>query len=344
MKANRLYTLTTAMAILLVGLGTAMGQATRPAATQTAQTTGKNLTAKVIAVTGRYVEYKLPGQAKFPVSPKQRLTVGQILPAGTEIRTGFASKAKVQLHTTALIEIQSGTRIAITELMRLPDREKTRINISRGTIVGGILEEKVRSDFQIVCPAAVLSREGTWAFRFSYDPATGNFDIALDTDGLVRVVQTATGRRRALYPGQHVNQAFKRWAKIAVFDRMVSLTDPFGATRIELLNYAQNSGGLAALDPTGSNIRMFLASRLAAIQTQVTAERRTRQLSRTLAQQRFTQQLLSRPRTGEPGQTTPQTTFSYRSGNFGTHISDKSTSSVWQNLINRQLANKSKRR
>lgn len=217
------------------------------AAPSTQPTSNTAVSARVLKVIGRVQHSPIDRDAW------QDTREGDVLSDGTRIRTGFKSAVQLQLHTAAVVQIQSATQVALTELARYENTEKTRIGLKYGKIRGGIIQEKIDSDFQIVCPAAVLTREGTWGFEMSYDPATENFYVGLDTDGLVRVLQTSTGRRMGILPGQYVTQSMQAWFKTAQFEDMVDLVDQFGTTTIEKLFYASNSGGLTAADPTGNS-------------------------------------------------------------------------------------------
>ena len=217
------------------------------AASSTQPTSNTAVSARVLKVIGRVQHSPIDHNAW------QDTREGDVLSDGTRIRTGFKSAVQLQLHTAAVVQIQSATQVALTELARYENTEKTRIGLKYGKIRGGIIQEKIDSDFQIVCPAAVLTREGTWGFEMSYDPATENFYVGLDTDGLVRVLQTSTGRRMGILPGQYVTQSMQAWFKTAQFEDMVDLVDQFGTTTIEKLFYASNSGGLTAADPTGNS-------------------------------------------------------------------------------------------
>jgi hypothetical protein len=202
--------------------------------------------AKVVKVVGR-VQHSPINETKW-VQTQQ----GDVLDEGMRVRTGFKSAVQLQLHTAALVQVQSATQIALVELARQGESEKTRIGLKYGKVRGGILREEVSSDFQIACPTAVLTREGTWGFEMSYDPATGNYLVGLDTDGLVRVLNTLTGKRVGIVPGQFVTQAMQEWFKTAEFERMVDLIDQYGVTHVEKIFYALNSGGRTAVDPTGT--------------------------------------------------------------------------------------------
>jgi hypothetical protein len=233
--------------IISIFVLTAAGMASVYAASSTQPTSRPAVNARVLKVIGRVQHSPIDRDVW------QETHEGDILSDGTRIRTGFKSAVQLQLHTAAVVQVQSATQVALTELAKYENTEKTRIGLKYGKIRGGIIQEKVNSDFQIVCPVAVLTREGTWGFEMSYDPATENFHVGLDTDGLVRVLQTSTGRRMGILPGQYVTQSMQAWFKTAQFENMVGLVDQFGTTSIEKVFYASNSGGLTAADPTGTS-------------------------------------------------------------------------------------------
>lgn len=287
-----------------------------------AATTTQPATGKVLKVIGK-VQHK-------PISEKKWTStkVNDTLSSGMEIRTGLRSSALIKLHINTIVQVKSATRIAFTELAAKPQEEKTRIALSYGTVRAGIVTEKVRSDFQIACPTAVLSREGTWGMEMSYDPATGGYRIGLDTDGLVRVLQTQSGKRMKILPGQFVTNQMQQWVQTAVFERMVSLTDPFGVTKIEKEFYANNSGGQAGSDPTGSDLGQ--AGIMKGAQAQFVKLRRTQLAARSQQLQIMRQTLQDIINNNGEIKTHP-----YRFGNFGTHI--PSDTNIWSALKQRKL-------
>lgn len=284
-----------------------------PPATQPAQP----VRGKVLKVVGM-VQYSTIGKNNWV-----KAKVGDTLDAGTAIRTGLRSSALIQLHATAIVQIKSSTRVALTDLARSATSQKTRIFLDYGTVRGGIVESQYYSDFQIACPAAVLSREGTWGFEMSYDPATGHFYVGLDTEGLVRVTQFRTGKSITLTPGQFVTQAMAAWIQTAFFQQMVSFADPFGTTQIEQLFYATNSDGRTVIDPTGNQ------------SFQNSVRQGTQVANEQLAQSRIEGQILNNQILRILNQAierqttpvvTPGATIDYQFGNFGTHIPNQSVS------------------
>ncbi len=294
------------------------------AATDTQPAKIEPASGQVLKVFGR-VQHKKMDEKKW-----HKTQPGDVIKAGMEMRSGLRSSAIIRVQNNAVIKLESTTRIAFSELVKQANTEKTRIFLSHGTIKAGILSEKIHSDFQIACPTAVLSREGTWGMEMNYDPATGRYKVRLDTEGLVKVVQTLTGKKIKIYPGQVVTSAMQMWVKTAMFKRMVSLSDPFGATKIEKLNYALNSGGLSAADPTGSrvtinNIKQGIA--LNGVNTHLTI-RQINLAQRATFNRIILQRTLYRPRPS------PEGIYDYKYGNFGTHTSSRpiTTFGAWMKI------------
>jgi hypothetical protein len=263
----------------------------------------------VIKVVGK-VQHSVEGTTQW-VNTK----VGDTLDSGTQIRTGVQSSVQIRLHTAALVQVRAVSRILLADLASGPGYEKSHINLHYGVIRAGVVADKVNADFQISTPAAVMSREGTQGIEMSYDPATGNFSVSLDTEGLIRVLKTLTNQRRAITPGQFVTQAFQRWVETAVFIRTVSFVDPFGTTRIEGTFYAFNSGGRTVLNPTGPN------NPNSALGTSVQYGY-TPGLGENALQTMTTEQIINRILNP------PIPSYNYRYGNFGTHIQDKGSIQV----------------
>ncbi len=294
----------------------------------TTQPAAKPASGKVLKVVG-HVQYKKTTEKSW-----HKMSVGDVISSGMEIRSGLRSSAVIKVQDNSIVQIRSATRIAFSELAKEANVEKTRIFISYGTIRAGIVSEKVRSDFQIACPTAVLSREGTWGIEMSYDPATGRYRIGLDTDGLVRVVQTLTGKKIRIYPGQFVTNAMQMWVSTANFRRMVALTDPFGVTKIEKAYYVQNSGGLTGADPTGSRFTQNGIKQGITLHTVNTLRvNRNIAVAQRTAFNRVTLQRLGlfHPFHPRPGRTR---TYNYRFGNFGTHISESQAISPINRWLN----------
>jgi hypothetical protein len=271
--------------------------------------TTQPVSAKVLKVEGK-VQYATIGKNNWTFAK-----AGDVLTEGMEIRTFVrASSVLIRLHNTTLVQILSASRVSLNELARTTGKETTRIFLHRGTIRAGIVEGALHSDFQIACPAAVLSREGTWGIEMNYDPATGHFYVGLDTEGLIRVLNLLTGQRRTLTPGQFLTQAMQQWITTAVFQRTVLFTDPFGTTSVEISVYANNSGGRTVADPTNP---MNLQSQLFQSTGQFNNLNAQEQLSSQVLTPLLIQQVLDR--LNPP----PGNTYEYRYGNFGTDIPDR---------------------
>lgn len=293
MKAIR--TTVVGIAALMIVAGACLAATT----TQPAKSAASK--AEILKVTGKVVKHKLPG-GEWQVTKK-----GDILTAGAEIRTGPMSEVLVRMNTTVDMVVKSYTRIAIAELSRGADSEKIHVFLNRGTVRANIIHEKIRSDFKIACPAAVLSREGTKGIEMTYDPTDGDYDVWLEIEGLVRVLDSVTGRQVGVRSGEYIRRNGKMWVRAEVLSRTVTLVDPFGVTQIEEILYADNPGGLIALNPTtGGNISAALG-RPDLADSAVKDARDAEQMTPTQ---------------------TPDgriRTVRYRDGNFGTHINDSAS-------------------
>jgi len=279
-------------------LALAADQVQKPSAATSVATTraAEAVQAVVLQVEG-LVQHRRQGQEVW-----QRTKVGDTLSAGWEIRTGLRSSAVLKLQRTVVFMVESASRAGIEQLLRSAKAETSRVALQYGAVRAGVVEAQITSNFQIVCPTAVLSREGTWGIRMRYDPATGKFWVWLDTDGLVKVVKTATGQTQTLTPGQYLTEAMLWWIRTTLFDRMVPLTDPFGSTDQDRRRYAYDPTGLGAVDATGDFSLRDLGQRI---------------FNSNLVQQRMSQE------TGAgialPGPSAPQPgVFDYPFGNFGT--------------------------
>jgi len=310
--------------VILCGTVAALGQTTQPAPAKGAV---EELSATALEVAGT-VQW-----AKIGTDDWQPVKQGDVLRPPVEIRTGLRSSAVFKLHTTALIQVGVNSRMSITELSRQADVDKVRLGLRRGMIRGGIIEETGRSDFKIACPAAVLSREGTWGFQITYDPATNGFRVDLDTDGLVRVLNTRTGKQMGIRPGEYVTQAFRLWVNTAVFERMVSLVDKYGMTSIEEWLYANYPGGGAALNPTGPT---FGISPTYGAMQQAQMMAAQARLQQTFAS-RFPAYLQNILRE----QFRPSGPQYYQPGSFGTHIDESGPAAdIVQQFLNRHVSSK----
>lgn len=208
----------------------------------------RQVLAKVLKIVGK-AQYKRIDSENW-----KDAQVGDELTEKMEIRTGIRSSVLLRLQKSAIVQVKSLTRMAITELKSYENTEKTTVFLRYGTVRAGVVPVGIKSDFKIATPTAVLTREGTWGIEFTYDPSTGNFTAGLDTEGLIRVINNLTGKRRRLYPGQFTTQEMLMWVESAKFRRMTSLIDKFGSTDIEKLFFKNNGNGRTGTDFTGSNI------------------------------------------------------------------------------------------
>jgi hypothetical protein len=282
---------------------------TAPASTQPATTQPNDaaIWGEFVGVTGT-VQFRPNAE-----TPWQAAKLGDRVTAPAEIRTHARnSVALLRLGNSAVVQIPSSTRVALAELAAHTDTdtEKVYIFLNRGTVRADIYEQSTRSDFKIGCPKAVLSREGTKGIEFSYDPSSGEYRVALNTDGMIRLIDRSTGRQTEVLPGQYVTQDFAQWVQTARLDRLITLIDPNGITHIEQLLSAANAGGLASIDPTNFNTWQSVLMGDQTLQSSNTLQG----LSQANQQQLQLWRDVFNPK---PAQRRP-----YQYGNFGTHISD----------------------
>jgi hypothetical protein len=285
------------------------------AATPTTAPATQPVTAKVLKVTGKFVQHSTDGSTWTKTKPND------ILPANTFVRTGLNSTVLIQLRETAILQIRSAAKVLLADMLQSPNTESTRVSLTYGTVRAGIIEGPRHSDFTIATPTAVLSREGTWGIEMSYDPATGHYFAGLDTEGLIRIVNTTTGQRMVLSPGQFTTQLMQRWVQTATFQRTVTFTDPFGVTQVERVFYAQNPGGRTVVNPTGPNETGagFTPNNLSSAQN---LQRQLENPINTLPN------LNILPDLSNPDRSAP--VYNYRFGNFGTRIPESEKSSLFK--------------
>lgn len=200
-----------------------------------------------------------------------RPRVGDFLHAGQQIRTGLRSKirlvARPETPPTVLM-VESGSLINIEELALKKGIAKSRLDLGYGAVRAGVAEAEVRSDMQITCPVATLSKKGTDIFRMEY--ANGRFRVSLSERGrgLLQAWQlkfnTKGGllgvRSRFVTPGQFVTQRMTLAIENVQFDREININDLFGLVGNDRLFTLLNDRGLGFLLPQGGNIVNVLGS------------------------------------------------------------------------------------
>ncbi|MDY7027115.1 MAG: FecR domain-containing protein [Spirochaetota bacterium] len=111
------------------------------------------------AVTGK-VEYRLPGQGW------QNAAVGDRVPTGAQISTGFNSRASIELEE-AVLRVDALTRMSIDELVEQEGLISTDINLRVGRIQADVRRtEGLRHNFKLRSAQSTAAVRGT---SFIYD-------------------------------------------------------------------------------------------------------------------------------------------------------------------------------
>ncbi len=265
-----------AFSVILVGLlaSTVAGQsaATRPAeatpgtrpaeadrAASQPTTFDEAFQARIIKVVGR-ATYCLVDDAGV-AGPWQPARPGDLLPAGTRVRTRLRSKLVLAFGEDAVVVVQALTLASIDQFHRAADSKVVRLGLGHGIVRAGVAETTLRSDMTIETPAATLSKRGTMDFGIQYEPSSQRFRVFLDREGLIQILNKMTEQSRTVRPGQYVTQAMQRWIDTASDDRWVPVVDTVGMTDAEaIFNTLQNTG-LGVVEPGGGSTILTFSGR-----------------------------------------------------------------------------------
>ncbi len=210
---------------------------------------GEPMQARVAKLEGT-VHYALAG-AGGTTGEWKAARVGDLLPAGTRIRTRLRSKVVLTFGDDTVVMIDRATLASIDQFQRVADTKEVRLGLGHGAVRAGVAETTLRSDMTIETPTATLSKKGTMDFGIEYEPSTGRFKIDLAQEGLVTALNRMTEESRNLHAGQYVTERMVRWIETATFDRHVSFADVFGQTGTEKLFNVLNGSGAGSLEPGG---------------------------------------------------------------------------------------------
>jgi hypothetical protein len=172
--------------------------ATSPAATQPAEApAAEKLIAVVKTIEGTVESRTAVGQ------PWTAVKVGDQLPEGVDIRTGFRARCVLEMNRNTL-QVDPLAVIRIGELRRQGDTVRTRILLKQGNTESNVEQGGAKNDFAIVTPTATLSVRGTHGVEAGFFPAFGG-NYGLTGDGLTNLANSLTGARTNLAPGQNTN-------------------------------------------------------------------------------------------------------------------------------------------
>ncbi|MGB2984545.1 MAG: hypothetical protein WBE26_01570 [Phycisphaerae bacterium] len=215
------------------------------------------LPAVVIEVNGT-VEWARPGASPLasrgwiPVKWKDRLS------PGTQIRTGLRSYVHLQFGKTTVVALRSATHASVDQLYRSAKTEHIRLGLGYGTVRGGSVEGKVRSDVVVDSTVATLAKRGTEGWQMQVEPMTGRFKISLAEYGLVEAIKklrSAKRTSRRIQPGEYVTDAniANMWIRQDIFDRNVKFYQADAVTVADADFSAENTRGYGVMAPGGGS-------------------------------------------------------------------------------------------
>lgn len=217
----------------------------------------KPLPATVIEVEGS-VESAPAGTSVLASDGWKAVKVNDLLPPGTQIRTGLRSYVNLKFGETTVCSIRDATHASIDQLYRSATAEVVRMGLGYGTIRGGSTEGPVRSDLTVDSTVATLAKRGTEGWQIHVEPSTGRFNIALSDSGLVEAIQKLGNQRTAsktVRPGEYATDRTiaNLWINQASFDRQVSFYDAGSVTVSESKAITDSNSGYGIMTPGGGS-------------------------------------------------------------------------------------------
>jgi hypothetical protein len=162
--------------------------------------------------------------------PWTAIKVGQELPEGADLRTGFRARCVLDCkHST--VQVDPLTVIRIGELRREGGKVVTRIYMKQGNTQANVAKEAVKNDFAIVTPSATLSVRGTNGIRCCFFPDRGG-TYGLSVSGSLGVIGSL-GQRTGLVPGQQTNDNAQPPADVQADGHVPPILDQFAYSRDE---------------------------------------------------------------------------------------------------------------
>ncbi len=286
-RETRLTAWVLTILILLTGADAIAQETGQPAAKRApAVKPGGSLVYEVVEVKGKVRVGPSNLDPKLSVG-WTRVKVGDRLAAGLQIEVPLRGALKLTARPSeppTVILIKRASRVYISELSLKGGVAKSRIDLAYGAVRAGVAEGQTRSDMQIRCPVATLSKRGTDIFEIEY--RNGHFMISLSEQGrgLIEAIQqrsTAFGasivrrrersvtagqfmRSRSVTPGQFVQSStrgqFITHKLVSAIDnvqmdRQVNIHDLFGLTELEQLSAMLDDHGIGLLEPWGNPVR-----------------------------------------------------------------------------------------
>ncbi len=198
-----------------------------------------------------------------PVRPGDELRGGQQV--HVPIRAAVKLVA-VPCEPPTVLLIERSSLVNISELAIRNGTARSRMELGFGAIRAGVAEGTVRSDMEIKCPVATLSKRGTDIFRFEYFEGRFMMSLSERGRGMIQAIQmesTAFGsmtqmRSRTITPGQFVTQQMFKAIDHVQFDRKITVNDLFGLQGTDELFTMMQERGLGFLLPQGTNLAGYL--------------------------------------------------------------------------------------
>ena len=209
--------------------------------------------AEVIEVAGR-VDWAVAGVDVLATEGWSPVSVGDRLPAGSQIRTGLRSHVNLQFGDTTLVSVRTATHASIDEFYKSVEAETVRIGLAYGSVRGGSTEGEIRSDVVVDSPAATLAKRGTDGWQMQVEPASGRFKISLARHGLVEAIrkQRVSGRNtRNVRPGEYATESdiANLWVKQDIFDRNVKFYETNAVSTADAEFATANTRGFTVVAP-----------------------------------------------------------------------------------------------
>ena len=157
--------------------GTPPGAASAPA---DATPTGVELSAKVIDLGGK-VQWRPTADAAW-----QPANLNDVIPSGSEVRTGLRSHAALRIGPNATALIDAGTVFQLPSAVRDGDVLRTTVAVKSGRADFKVDKVGLTNDFKVVTPSTTLAVRGT------------SFAIATGALKQVEVVGARTNTMRAI--------------------------------------------------------------------------------------------------------------------------------------------------
>ncbi len=174
-----------------------------------------------------------------PDQPWAPVAVGMQLAEGSDLRTGFRARCVVDM-VDSLVQADALTVLRIADLRWDGEKVRTRVHLKQGNTRSEVEKPRMKSDFAIVTPSAVLSVRGTKGIECGFFSDLGG-RYALTTSGLIAVADRLTQSETGVRPGQQTHDRATRPMEQLVDRRVSVLLDQAGLEQKEKLVSARRN-------------------------------------------------------------------------------------------------------